>query len=1107
MADKEIRAILSIKDLNFSSGLKNALQQVENFSNATQSVGGKIDSFGGKIQNFGNNAQKHLSGVGKAMTVAGAATTAMGVTSVKSFGQFQQSLNTAAVVAGGTSKDIKGLADVANKMGADLPLSAQDAADAMIEMAKNGASLDDLKQQFPAIAKAATAAGSDLQSTAGVVQLAMNVWGKSLKSPARAAEYLVKTANLSNASVEDMQEVIGTLGPTANLAGYGMRDMSTAIGLVTNKGMSAANAAQDINFALLKMMAPTKVSAGAMKELGLNVRDAQGNMRPLPDILRDVAKATDGMSKSQRDAVLKNLWGTAGMKAMIPLLDSVKDKTNNTSTSWDAFSKALDKAAGSTSKANKALNSQASEMQKNIGAKVEQLGGNWESLRNSVMQSNQGINGAILDNMNNMLNWAQNSDSAVAGVIRSFIGLSPVIGPAMTAVGGFLTNFSKITSVVGGTVKVVGKAAGGIGRLTGKLFGAKNGATAAASGLDATSKTAKSAGSATESASNGAQKASTNYLGLAAVILSIGASVAMATAGMALLVSQVTKLASAGQDGAVAMGVVGASLVALVASLALLAKRAQGGAVGLLAIGAAVVAITAGMALLVSQVTKLASTGQAGAKAMMAVGASMAVLVVSLGLVAPLAQAGSVGLLALGASVLMITAGLAILVNSITGLVTALNSFNMTGTQVVAILGAIGAGFATMVTNFITTLATQLPMIVQQFLQSFLQIQIMFATYLPQFIQWGIQTVVNIIIGITQGLPQLVTATTQLIVTFIQSLTTALPQIIAAGVQFIVALCDGLAQAMPQLITSAVNLIVSFVDSLTANLGKLIDSGVKFIVSLLEGIAKKLPSIITAAVSVIVKFVDGIADNLGRIADAGIRLLEKFINAIVDRIPRLAQVAVQAVEKFVYGVGNALGQVLASGGRLIQMFIKGVLDGLTGSQNAGRKNANGVKDAIGKFNLFSAGADLIKGFIRGINHMIGDVIGAAQRIGKAAVDNVKKFLHIHSPSRVMRDQVGVFVPAGMAVGMENNIGAVEKAANAISNAAMVSLPEIQTNNFARSLNAINGVGLQNTFQHELSVQTQPAYITMSLGGTDYEAFVDDISKEQDQQIALRKKRI
>ena len=89
-----------------------------------QSFSSTIERAGQSVQSFGSSTTKRLAGVGKAMTVAGAATTAMGIKSVKSFGNFQQSLNQAAVIAGGTSKDISGLADVANRMGAELPLSA-----------------------------------------------------------------------------------------------------------------------------------------------------------------------------------------------------------------------------------------------------------------------------------------------------------------------------------------------------------------------------------------------------------------------------------------------------------------------------------------------------------------------------------------------------------------------------------------------------------------------------------------------------------------------------------------------------------------------------------------------------------------------------------------------------------------------------------------------------------------------------------------------------------------------------------------------------------------------------------------------------------------------
>ncbi|MDK8252803.1 hypothetical protein QP834_17585, partial [Enterococcus faecalis] len=75
-------------------------------------------------------------------------------------------------------------------------------------------------------------------------------------------------------------------------------------------------------------------------------------------------------------------------------------------------------------------------------------------------------------------------------------------------------------------------------------------------------------------------------------------------------------------------------------------------------------------------------------------------------------------------------------------------------------------------------------------------------------------------------------------------------------------------------------------------------------------------------------------------------------------------------------------------------------------KNAGTRNANGVKNAIANVNLFDIGKDLIQGFIRGMFGMIKNVVNTAARIGRSAVNTVKKFLHIGSPSRVMRDEVG-----------------------------------------------------------------------------------------------------
>lgn len=423
-----IKAILSAVDQGYTAGLDAAAAKAKSFGDVT------------------NNAFK---GIGTGMMIAGTAVTAIGVTSIKSFGQFEASLNQAAVVAGGTAKDIGQLDDLANKMGADLPLSAQDCADAMIEMARNGASIGDIKKQFPAIAQAATAAGADIKATAGVVQEAMNIWGKSLDSPQQAAAILVQTANASNASVEDMQQALATIGGSAGQAGMSLQVTSEAIGLLTNKGFSAAQASMDLNHAILQMMAPSKVASDAMASLGISFTDAQGKMKKFPDILRELNQALDGLNPSEKTQKLKAMFGTAGMQAIVPLLDTVKNKTNDAKVSWDAYAREQDKAAGSTKKANQSLKDQANEMQKNVGSSIEQLGGNWEALRNKSMKSAQDINGSLIQNANEVMQWATTSNSGVAQFTRGFIGLSPSVGAATVAVGGFLRSAGDINKSLG----------------------------------------------------------------------------------------------------------------------------------------------------------------------------------------------------------------------------------------------------------------------------------------------------------------------------------------------------------------------------------------------------------------------------------------------------------------------------------------------------------------------------------------------------------------------------------------------------------------------------------------------------------------------------------
>lgn len=768
-----VTAVLSAVDRGFSSTMDKA-------ATATKSLGTTV--------------QEKMSGIGKAVTIAGAATTAMGVSALKGYGTFEQSLNQAAVIAGGTAKDIDGLADVANRMGAELPLSAQDAADAMVAMARDGASINTIKKEFPAIAKAATAAGADLQTTASVVQQSMNIWGDSLKSPEQAAGILVQVANQSNASIESMQEALASVGPTAANAGYSMQDTANAIGLLTNKGMSSARAADNLNHAIIQMQSPTKKSREYMEQLGISFRDSEGKMKPIPQIAGELSQALKGLGKEQQDTALKVMLGQDGMRVMQNLMRSVADETDNTATSWNAASKAIEKYAGSTEKSNKNLDKQAVEMQKNIGSSLEQLGGSWDNLVKKSMSGAKKINGSYIGMANKAVDWATKSDSAIAQAIRGFIGLSPAIGPAMTAVGGFLTNAQKIGTVAGSAFKGLGKLGSGAVNLASKMVGLNLPAKNLSSSLDKTGGSASKATSglnqvskASSSVDAPARASSTSLLAIGTAALKIGVGIGVATAGMAALVFAIAQLSKEGLQGIATLGAVTVAIGALAGVFALLGPPLTAGAVGIGVFGAAVLGIGIGI----------------------------------------------------GAA----TAGIA-------ALITALNNFNMTGAQVVAILSAIGTGFAMMITNFLGTLAENMPKIALSFVQMFITIQQTVLSHLPEMISNGLKIILALLDGLAQGIPQIVSKITEMMVAIFGAIGNNAPQIVASFAAMCGQLLEALVRISPLLIQVLTAALVGMIAAGMTFVGKFNELGKIVLQALIAGITGKKFDAVSAATDI-----------------------------------------------------------------------------------------------------------------------------------------------------------------------------------------------------------------------------------------------------------------
>lgn len=116
----------------------------------------------------------------------------------------------------------------------------------------------------------------------------------------------------------------------------------------------------------------------------------------------------------------------------------------------------------------------------------------------------------------------------------------------------------------------------------------------------------------------------------------------------------------------------------------------------------------------------------------------------------------------------------------------------------------------------------------------------------------------------------------------------------------------------------------------------------------------------------------------------------------------------------------------------------------------------------------SIGMNAMAGLNAGLNSRAGSVMNTARRIASSVAATMKKALKIHSPSRLMRDDIGKMIPAGVAIGIEDNASLVYKALNGLSDGMTMGTPEMALGGGYKMMGANMGVSTMTETIREIN---------------------------------------
>ena len=246
-------------------------------------------------------------------------------------------------------------------------------------------------------------------------------------------------------------------------------------------------------------------------------------------------------------------------------------------------------------------------------------------------------------------------------------------------------------------------------------------------------------------------------------------------------------------------------------------------------------------------------------------------------------------------------------------------------------------------------------------------------------------------LGIDEGINKLTETFLNGIMSMVNSLLENLPKFLEIGINILSNLIQGITQKMPELIPAIVQCIETMLTTLIEHLPDITMAGNDFLLTLQEGILEALPDLIAIIPDLIVAFVTKLLspEMLLKMAIAGPRLMIALANAIIKSIPNL----ILAVPRIIIGLFNEF------------------------------------KNTIKNTNWLQLGKSILNGILSGLTSTGNAVKNAAKKVFNSIKNNIKSLFGIHSPSKVMRDEIGKNLILGVGVAFEKDDNLIDKQIN------------------------------------------------------------------------------
>ncbi|WP_215507603.1 phage tail tape measure protein [Peptoniphilus sp. EMRHCC_23] len=910
------------------------------------------------MSKLGKVTGKFAKGTVKAIAAVSTAIGGVGLAAVKVGSDFESGMSQVAATMGftqeqirGGSKEFKQLEAAAREMGATTQFSATQASEALNYIALAGYDADDAIKLLPKTLNLAAAGGLDLGYATDIVTDAMSALGLSIEDADSFIDQMAKTSQKSNTNIAQLGEAILTVGGTAKDLAGGTVELNTALGILANNGIKGAEGGTKLRNVIMSLTAPTDKARKAMESLGISAFDAEGNMRPLKDVFRDISLEMANMTTAERKEWLNTVFNKQDLAAVSALLAANATNIDDISMALEAaggpgeefkeniaaLGKEFDQFADKQDFVNHAMEAfglsaeQASILYEGLKSSIE--GGEWNQLEQNIRNS------------------AGAAEEMAKVMIDNLKGDLVIMKSALEELGiAFYQTFQ------GDLRTSVSTATGYIDALSMAFRGLDMGELK--SNLEDAGISVDELGINLVQASFKMEQFATKAEFVDWAMQQFGLSSEQAST---LFDQLAASMENSGSRMELIGKVIGETMASVIADISGVAPQFM--QLGIDIIQQLINGVSQNIGQIGESVSQIATTLIEGVTTLLpqflALGAQLIVSLVQ-GLAQNAPQIGTSIMAAIGQ------------VASVLG--TAVPQFIQSGAQ--------------MILGLAQGIGQNIPQVMTTILQMVVNIADSVIGAIPTLIQAGGEILKGLAQGIAQNLPLVIQEAPRLINKFASAVYSAIPQVLMIGIQIIGTIAKGLIQAIPTLIANIPQIILAIIN--VFSLANLASVGKGLIKSLGAGIKSGAETIYLNAMYLIERLKTGLLSDPGAMLNSAVKLIQTFIGGIATNGAQLLSTGVQLIGRFIAGIGTQGPALLAKGADLLTHLAVGIIQGIPTVLAA----VPGIIAAIGTgivsagSQLISAGGNLIKSFASGLLGGKGEVESASRSVGDAATSNL-----------------------------------------------------------------------------------------------------------------------